>query len=296
MNNFLLYMIICLNGTSPELKYYEKILREFSINFGYHLQIDGNPFEYKKLENILQICQKLNITDIGLRTNENVTEKNMKLIKKYNIRSIMYKDGNKHLIHNIALAQNYNISTEISVVLSKNNIHDIDKIIKKCKENKINLLVLERSIISKYRNQETEPLGPEEYKYIMNKIIKHNQNQEKPGIALSHCPNKILLHKDNKYDNNIGGCSAGIISCAIDINGNIIPCLPLYKIILGNIQENSLYEIWEKSGICIKLRDRNNLKGKCGACVYKSLCGGCRAESFYLTGDLFNEDKTCWKV
>ena len=122
MNNFLLSMIICLNGTSPELKYYEKILREFSINFGYHLQIDGNPFEYKKLENILQICQKLNITDIGLRTNENVTEKNMKLIKKYNIRSIMYKEGNKHLKHNIALAQNYNISTEISVVLSKNNI------------------------------------------------------------------------------------------------------------------------------------------------------------------------------
>ena len=129
----------------------------------------------------------------------------------------------------------------------------------------------------------------------MQKAMEYNHNKNKTGIALSHCPNKILLHKErviNQYE--IGGCSACIISCAIDKRGNIIPCLALSDIILGNICEDDLQDVWENNSICIQLRNRDNLQGKCGICTLKKVCGGCRAEAFLKTGKLFDEDYTCW--
>lgn len=294
MNNFLLSMIICLDENSLDIEYYNRTLNEFAKSFGYHLQIDGSPFKYKYIEEILKTCKELGITDIGIRTDEKITEINVDMIKKYNIRSIMFRYDSINLNDNMILAKKLNCVTEISIILNSVNIKDIDNIIKWAEKEKVNLLVLERSIISKYRSKDIKALSKIQYKYIMEKILKYNHKSNSMGIALSHCPNKILLHKERTSNYEIGGCSAGIISCAIDINGNIIPCLPLYKIAVGNIKNDNILEVWNQSKVFNELRNRNNLKGKCGRCKYKQLCGGCRAEAFYQTGDLLEQDNTCW--
>ena len=91
MNNFLLSMIICLDNSSLDFEFYEKTLREFANSFGYHLQIDGEPFQYKYFEKILDLCERLNIKDIGIRVNEKIDESQIELIRKYNIRSVMFR-------------------------------------------------------------------------------------------------------------------------------------------------------------------------------------------------------------
>jgi len=35
------------------------------------------------------------------------------------------------------------------------------------------------------------------------------------------------------------------------------------------------------------------LKGGCGICEYKDVCGGCRQKAYFYRGDLFEEDPTC---
>jgi hypothetical protein len=35
------------------------------------------------------------------------------------------------------------------------------------------------------------------------------------------------------------------------------------------------------------------LGGKCGACEYRSVCGGCRARAFATSGDVLAEDPSC---
>ncbi len=49
----------------------------------------------------------------------------------------------------------------------------------------------------------------------------------------------------------------------------------------------------QKSEFHLKLRDKNNLKGRCGVCEYREICGGCRTRAEYYTGDLFESDPAC---
>ena len=73
----------------------------------------------------------------------------------------------------------------------------------------------------------------------------------------------------------------------------MIPChgLPL---VLGNIRKKSIINTWKNSAILNNLRTRKNLKAKCGTCVYKNICGGCRAEAYWQKNDYLEEDPRCW--
>jgi len=61
----------------------------------------------------------------------------------------------------------------------------------------------------------------------------------------------------------------------------------------GSIRNQSLTEIYRNAPLFRSIRDTANLKGKCGECEFKEICGGSRARSYALTGDLFAEDQTC---
>ena len=39
---------------------------------------------------------------------------------------------------------------------------------------------------------------------------------------------------------------------------------------------------------------KNNLKGKCGDCQYRSICGGCRSIANAYYGDYLMSDPQCW--
>lgn len=61
----------------------------------------------------------------------------------------------------------------------------------------------------------------------------------------------------------------------------------------GNVREQPLAEIYETSPLFVALRDANNLKGKCGVCEFREICGGSRARAYALTGDAFAEEPYC---
>jgi radical SAM protein with 4Fe4S-binding SPASM domain len=90
------------------------------------------------------------------------------------------------------------------------------------------------------------------------------------------------------------GCSAGITLLSVDPDGSIRPCdmLP-FKV--GNIREKSLMEIWTKNPVLIKLRNRENIRGWCGHCSIRDICGGCRARAYTYFGDLFGPDPNCFR-
>jgi radical SAM protein with 4Fe4S-binding SPASM domain len=65
---------------------------------------------------------------------------------------------------------------------------------------------------------------------------------------------------------------------------------------LGNVGEKKLKTVWEElqhSELHLKLRDKNNIKGRCGVCEYREICGGCRTRAEFYTGDLFESDPAC---
>ena len=54
-----------------------------------------------------------------------------------------------------------------------------------------------------------------------------------------------------------------------------------------------LREIWDSSELFTQIRQRDHLGGRCGPCELSSLCGGCRARAYGMTGDVMAEDPLC---
>ncbi len=88
------------------------------------------------------------------------------------------------------------------------------------------------------------------------------------------------------------GCLAGSGVCFISHRGDVQPCgyLPL---VAGNVLQVGIREIWEKSELFLSLRDADRLDGKCGACGFRMVCGGCRARAYYATGGYLDEEPYC---
>ncbi len=64
-------------------------------------------------------------------------------------------------------------------------------------------------------------------------------------------------------------------------------------IVAGNVRETSVVEIYANSKIFVDLRDPNKLKGKCGVCEYRFICGGSRARAYAVTGDYLAAEPCC---
>jgi len=93
----------------------------------------------------------------------------------------------------------------------------------------------------------------------------------------------------------LGRCFFGKFM-SIAENGDAIPCSynDVYRV--GNTKNQTLQNIWsemQNSEFFAQVRDKNNLKGKCGVCEYKDICGGCRTSALFFTGDILGSDPQC---
>jgi radical SAM protein with 4Fe4S-binding SPASM domain len=61
------------------------------------------------------------------------------------------------------------------------------------------------------------------------------------------------------------------------------------------VRQTPFATIWAKAPIFQQLRQREQLlKGRCGDCEYRRLCGGCRGRALAMTGDCLAEDPSCF--
>ncbi|MBW1983937.1 MAG: heme b synthase [Deltaproteobacteria bacterium] len=88
------------------------------------------------------------------------------------------------------------------------------------------------------------------------------------------------------------GCLGGTGFCFISHQGIVQPC-GFLNLNCGDIRQDSFSKIWNSSDIFLSLRDFKQLKGKCGKCEYKAVCGGCRARAYEATGDFLSEEPLC---
>ncbi|TYT74225.1 heme b synthase [Desulfobotulus mexicanus] len=88
------------------------------------------------------------------------------------------------------------------------------------------------------------------------------------------------------------GCLGGIGFCFVSHVGEVQPC-GFLETPCGNVKESSFVDIWQKSPTLLRLRDYDQLTGKCGPCEYRAVCGGCRARAYEATGDFMAEEPLC---
>ncbi len=144
---------------------------------------------------------------------------------------------------------------------------------------------------------------PKQYEWACNKLFDLTAKYEgKPAINV-YIPFYARVAKqrgmpdyDHWYNNFfLGRCFFGKFM-SIAENGDVIPCSYNDAYRVGNVKNKSLQQIWDdmqNSDFFSKVKDKRNLKGKCGVCEYNDVCGGCRSSALFYTGDILGSDPRC---
>jgi len=136
------------------------------------------------------------------------------------------------------------------------------------------------------------------YVQIMEKLFRECTISVESGDPLLVIHNEKLLKKIKKAGNVtkgevLAGCLAGVATLFINAQGTVFPCASL-PLPLGSVKEKPLKEILENSRVIKELQNyKELLKGKCGKCTFKWICGGCRAVTYAIRKDLFASDPRC---
>jgi len=88
------------------------------------------------------------------------------------------------------------------------------------------------------------------------------------------------------------GCLGGTGFCFISHQGIVQPC-GFLNAEAGDVTKQPFPDIWNNSQVFRNLRSFDELDGKCGACEYRRVCGGCRARAFEATGNYMAEEPLC---
>jgi len=61
----------------------------------------------------------------------------------------------------------------------------------------------------------------------------------------------------------------------------------------GNVRTDDVVDVYRNSQLFIDLRSPEKLKGRCGICSYRDVCGGQRGRAYGITGDYLETDPAC---
>lgn len=198
----------------------------------------------------------------------------------------------------IELCRKHNLAFQIHFSVNKNNLHELDDIIAFAIDKGAMVLNV-FFLICTGRGESMTDISPDQYDTALAHLINAQKNTDKIIIRPRCAPHyKRIAHQLNPvsdmakvsgYDGD--GCIAGIHYCRITDDGTFTAC-PYIETGLGNIREDSFWDIWDKNPDLLSLR-KPKLQGKCGACEYQKLCGGCRARPVAAGRSLMAEDNWC---
>jgi len=135
-----------------------------------------------------------------------------------------------------------------------------------------------------WRHARTQPYGiktTEAHHYRRFVLLRQGNPQHQPGGAL---PNRIQRAPIGVNDGK------GVIF--VSHTGAVYPS-GFMPIACGKFPAQSVVDIYQNSPLLQALRDGDRLKGKCGACEFRGICGGSRARAYALTRDPLAAEPDC---
>jgi radical SAM protein with 4Fe4S-binding SPASM domain len=130
------------------------------------------------------------------------------------------------------------------------------------------------------------------------RVILQRQVAERRARSRTRAPEPLTEGVGFSLADGVGrakGVNDGDGFLFVSHTGEIYPSgfLPLAA---GNVRLADVVETYRSSKLFTDLRDRTLLKGKCGVCEYRDVCGGSRARAYAVTGDPLEADPYCAHV
>jgi len=219
-------------------------------------------------------------------------------------------------ISGIKYAQSAGIGIQINSTITKLNVSLLEQLLTLAQE--VGAIAFHPFLLvpaGRGKDLESVELSPEQYEETLNWI--YDKQMEMGGAMFfkpTDAPHYMRVMKQRQKQGDIiptpaqpshgfggghpsmhtvtRGCLAGTSFCFISHRGGVQGC-GYFDLEAGNLRDQSFSQIWNSSNLFCELRDISNLKGKCGICEYKRICGGCRARAYEATSDYLEAEPYC---
>jgi radical SAM protein with 4Fe4S-binding SPASM domain len=195
------------------------------------------------------------------------------------------------------------LPVQANTILARRNFHDVDPMIELLTRLDVALWNV-FFLVPQSRENAGELLTADEHEQVFAKLyaassevhfqIKTTEGPHYQRYLLQRRRRESRAHLTEADAVTIApkGANDGQGFVFINHHGEVYPSrfLPLSA---GNVMTQSLAEVYSDSPLLVSLRDSFRLKGKCGRCPVRTVCGGSRARAYAMTGDLFAPDPCC---
>ncbi|OYR53643.1 radical SAM protein [Halorubrum halodurans] len=143
------------------------------------------------------------------------------------------------------------------------------------------------------RGRVLDPVSPARAEAVMEWL--HDVDAAEPfGVKTTEAPfyRRVGIQRDRADPARRGGITAGRGFAFVSHVGEVYPSgfLPESA---GNVRESSVVDVYRNADLFERLREPEDLTGKCGACGFKRVCGGSRSRAYAHTGDPLASDPLC---
>lgn len=153
------------------------------------------------------------------------------------------------------------------------------------------------------RGSVLDPVAPEESESVMQWLLQVAEERDL-GIKTTEAPHyrRVAIQSAAKSASTetspgdaIGrrsGIGAGDGFAFISHIGDVYPSGFLPHSV-GNVKDDSIVDLYRGAPLMQRLRDPDELTGKCGACEFRAVCGGSRSRAWAVSGDPLSSDPLC---
>ena len=122
------------------------------------------------------------------------------------------------------------------------------------------------------------------FRQVKRSVLKEAQTPEEKNRSKPHGHGSGMTR----------GCLGGQGFVFISNTGKVQIC-GFLEVEAGDLRKEmyDFKKIWETSPLFNDVRAKDNYPGKCGACEFWNVCGGCRARAYYQKGDYLEDEPNC---
>lgn len=190
------------------------------------------------------------------------------------------------------------LAFQIHFSVTDHTAHEIDDMIsfaKDCGALVLNVFFL----VCTGRGEKYTDISIENYDKVLERVVEAAHDEKQLMVRAKCAPHfkRLALKLDPDWPITMahgyeaGGCIAGTRYARVTPEGEVTPC-PFMESSGGSVRDKSFSEIWNDSEVFNQLRNLK-LEGRCGACEFQKLCGGCRARPLARSGNMMAEDFLC---
>lgn len=258
----------------------------------------GEPMLYDGIYDVISYSKKLGFA-VGITSNATcIDEKATKCLAKAGLDTISISiDGLKDThdsfrrsvgsfdkaINGIKSLQNIDIEPQVTTVVNKTNIKELDDMFKLMQELDIcSWRITNIDPIGRAKVNKELLLDKNELLKVFN-FIKEKRFDNTNEMEVTYgCAHFVSYDFENFIRDFYFQCGAGTMVASVAANGDILACLDIERrldLVQGNIYKDNFIDVWENKYKIFR-QDWSNKSKSCKDCAYKNVCMGDSAHTW----------------